>query len=49
MKSWIVFCLLNIVLFIWLWGHWNLLIILSVAFYYAYQRYKAENPNNLLK
>lgn len=49
MKNLIVLALVNGILAYGLWGEWQMLFMLSGAFFYAYKRFLIEYADRMLK
>lgn len=49
MKSLIFLIVANGVLIYFLWGAWDILFIVSVAFFYSYKKYLTEYADRMLK
>lgn len=49
MRAFIVLVIINAALFYALWGQWDILFILSVAFFYAYKRFLTDFADRMLK
>jgi hypothetical protein len=49
MKGLLILGVIQAVLFYLFWGNWNVLAIMSFAFYYAYKKFAMDYADKLLK